>query len=687
MKALAATGMWLMAAKPRKQGPALRKARVAQPPGARLQLELLGGFRLKGPQGDIDLGAGKLCGLLAYLACTAPEPQPRDRLMTLFWGSHFEPQARQNLRQALSRLRRALGSGAISGNEEAVTLVQGAIACDATAFETSLQDGSPDALERSVVLYQDAFLSNITIREEAWSEWSAAQRTRLEGLALGAIIRLGEHELDRGHPERALELADRAITIDDMVEGAHRLSLRALAASGRRAVALRRYEQFSALLKRELDVTPDSATQALAAELRRAGTTNFVAGPRDETENSALTLPDRPSIAVLPFANMSGDPQQEYFADGMVEDIITLLSRSRSLFVIARNSSFTYKGRAVDVKQIARELRVRYVLEGGVRSGGNRVRITAQLIDAETGNHIWAQRYDRDATDVFAVQDEITEAVAIAIEPAVAELERRRTVRKLPESLGAWEAYQRGLWHLGRISTADNEAARSFFRRAIDIDPNFASAHAELAHAIQLEASLYQTRKITDALEEALALATRAISLDPLDATGHKSLGLALLGRGDPEGALAEARQALVISPNYATAYQLLGTTLTFSGQPRAGLEAFRSAVRLDPYDPVQYLRLTHTVHAHYFLREYDAAIEAAKEAFRSYPDHPWLSRCFPAALGQAGRLDEARQALKKTMILFPRSFDMYARERVAWIRPEDHEHILEGLRKAGWED
>jgi DNA-binding SARP family transcriptional activator len=142
-----------------------------------LQLELLGGFRLKGPQGDIDLGAGKLCGLLAYLACTAPEPQPRDRLMNLFWGSHFEPQARQNLRQALSRLRRALGNGAISGNDEAVTLVQGAITCDATAFETSLQDGSPDALERSVVLYQDAFLSNITIREDAWSEWSAAQRT------------------------------------------------------------------------------------------------------------------------------------------------------------------------------------------------------------------------------------------------------------------------------------------------------------------------------------------------------------------------------------------------------------------------------------------------------------------------------------------------------------------------------
>ncbi len=192
----------------------------------------------------------------------------------------------------------------------------------------------------------------------------------------------------------------------------------------------------------------------------------------------ALPLPDKPSIAVLAFANMSGDPEQEYFSDGLAEDIITSLSHSRSLFVIARNSSFTYKGRAVDVKQIARELGVRYVLEGSVRRGGNRVRVTAQLIDAETGNHIWAERYDRDFADVFAVQDEITQAVAIAIEPTVAEMERQRAVRKPPENLGAWEAYQRGLWHMSRISSEENETAKHFFRRAIECDPNFAAAYA-----------------------------------------------------------------------------------------------------------------------------------------------------------------------------------------------------------------
>ena len=213
-----------------------------------------------------------------------------------------------------------------------------------------------------------------------------------------------------------------------------------------------------------------------AWRIRADGKPATAAPPRSAQPAEVLALPDKPSIAVLPFQNMSGDPEQEYFADGIVEDITTALSRSKQLFVIARNSSFTYKGRAVDIKQVGRELGVRYVLEGSVRRGSNRIRITAQLIDAETGNHLWAERYDRDMADIFAVQDEITEAVAIAIEPAVAQMEQWRAVRKPPESLSSWEAYQRGLWHFGRIGTTENEAAKAFFRRAIDLDPSFAPA-------------------------------------------------------------------------------------------------------------------------------------------------------------------------------------------------------------------
>jgi adenylate cyclase len=401
------------------------------------------------------------------------------------------------------------------------------------------------------------------------------------------------------------------------------------------------------------------------------------------SEPKPLPLPDKPSIAVLPFQNMSGDPEQEYFADGIVEDIITALSRFKSLFVIARNSSFTYKGRAVDIKQVGRELGVRYVLEGSVRRSSNRIRITAQLIDAETGNHLWAERYDRELADIFAVQDEITEVVAIAIEPAVAQMEQSRAVRKPPESLSSWEAYQRGTWHFGRIGPAENEAAKTFFQRAIDLDPSFAPAHAGLAHTILCEAWLYQIKSMAVALDEALPEAQKAISLDPLDAVAHIGVGFGRFFRGDHDGALAAARQALIVNPNYAAAHQLLGSTLVFSGCPRKGIEALRMAMRLDPNDLQRHLRLVHISMGYYFLREYDVAVETAIEAASSYPDLG--PRSLAAALGQAGRFDEANQALQKAIAAAPKSFDMYVRHRVPWFRPEDHRHMLEGLRKAGW--
>ena len=402
-----------------------------------------------------------------------------------------------------------------------------------------------------------------------------------------------------------------------------------------------------------------------------------------EAPRPILPPPDKPSIAVLSFTNMTDYRDQEYFGDGIAEDIITMLSRSQSLFVIARNSSFTYKGRAVDVKQIARELGVRYVLEGSVRRGGNRVRITAQLIDAETGNHLWAERYDRDLVDIFAVQDEITEAVAIAIGPAVAQMEQWRAVRKPPESLGAWEAYQRGLWHSGRIGATENEAAKTFFQRAIDLDPHFAAAHAELANTILREAWLYQTRSMVKVLDEALAIAQKAISLDPMDVVAHCSVGTGRFLRGDHAGALAEACQALIISPNYAGAHHSLGSTLVFSGHPREGIEALRTAMRLDPNDLHRHVRLVHISMGHYFLREYDAAVDFAKQAVRSYPDLG--PRSLAAALGQAGRFDEAKQALQEAIAVAPKSFEMYVRQRAPWFRSEDYNHMLEGLRKAGW--
>jgi adenylate cyclase len=396
----------------------------------------------------------------------------------------------------------------------------------------------------------------------------------------------------------------------------------------------------------------------------------------------ALPLPDKPSVAVLPFTNMSADPEQEFFADGIADDIITTLSRCPWLFVIARNSSFTFKGRAIDVKQVGRELGVRYVLEGGVRKAGNRIRVTAQLVEAETGNHVWAERYDRDLVDIFSMQDEITEAVSVAVAPAVAEAELRRAMRKQPQSLNAWSAYQRGLWHLHKFSSEDNTRAQALFREAIDLDPTFAAAYCGLAWAQSQAATTLQTHNLAEAQNLAEALARRAVTLDPADAEAHSTLGLVLWLRGDHKGAVAETRQALAISPNLAFAHALFGATLIFSGQPREGIIAIHTAIRLDPNDPMLPSRLNHVALGHYFCREYDAAVEAAKQAIRSNPDYPLPYRWLAAGLGQIGRSEEAKEALEKVS---PASFDMYVRGRVPWMRPEDHAHMLEGLRKAGW--
>jgi TolB-like protein/Flp pilus assembly protein TadD len=402
-------------------------------------------------------------------------------------------------------------------------------------------------------------------------------------------------------------------------------------------------------------------------------------------EVPALALPDKPSVAVLPFTNMSGDPEQEFVSDGVAEDVITALSHYPSLFVIARNSSFTYKGRAVDVKQVGRELGVRYVLEGSVRKAGNRIRVTAQLIEAGTSNHVWAEHYDRDLADIFAVQDELTEALTTALAPAIADAELRRAMRKPPESLDAWAAYQRGLWHLSKAAPDDDATAEKFFEQAIDLDPTFGGGYSALALCQLQAAALYQKLDMPSAQRSAEALARRAVALDGADAEARSCLGWALQARGEADGALAEIERALSMSPNLAIAHGHRGATLIFAGRPKEGLRALETCIRLDPRDPYLAVRLLHVAAGLYFCGEYEASIEAAKRLIRSYPDFPMIYRWSAAALGQLRRTAEAKEALEKAVSHAPAAFDMYVRNRAPWFRPEDHAHLVKGLRKAGW--
>ena len=321
--------------------------------------------------------------------------------------------------------------------------------------------------------------------------------------------------------------------------------LQEIAAPGGICISSRVHEDVRDRLDTAFD---DGGTQTLKNIARPVQVWRWQPGtavlPKPAPAPTALPLPDKPSIAVLPFQNMSGDPEQEYFADGMVEDIITAMSRYPSLFVIARNSSFFYKGRAIDVKLVGRELGVRYVLEGSLRKFGNRIRVTAQLVEAEAGHHVWAEHYDRDLADIFALQDEITRTVTVAITPAIAYAEQHRALRKPPASLDAWAAYQRGLWHVGKFSAADNALAQKFFQQAIDLDPNFAGGYGALAIAQLQSAGVFHKHTLTEVQSTAEIAARKAVALDGADAESRVSLAFALLTGGDCEGALIESESS-----------------------------------------------------------------------------------------------------------------------------------------------
>ena len=404
--------------------------------------------------------------------------------------------------------------------------------------------------------------------------------------------------------------------------------------------------------------------------------TSTVAVPKSELASS------RPSIAVLPFANMSGDPEQEYFADGISEDIITGLSKLRWFFVIARNSSFTYKGKAVDVKRVARELGVRYVLEGSVRKGGNRVRITTQLIDAATSNHIWADRYDGDLTDIFALQDEITKKVVAAIEPKLLEAEGIRSQNRSPEDLGAWDMMIQANSLFWRMTKTEGEAAIAMLKRAVEHYPNYAPAHSTLAFMMLVSGYLGWREPL---VKQAAALAARAAELDNSDPWAHLALGYVSYTMRRTDEAVEEFQRAIDLNPNFAAAYGYLGLALALAGRSDQAIPQLEQAIRMSPHDPQNAAFNMALACAHYLAGRYNEAIGFCRKALQER--HGWTGahRLYVASLAQAGQIDEARTALQRLR-------ELQLNISVAWIEqnvpytPSQMPKFLEGMRKAGLE-
>ena len=408
---------------------------------------------------------------------------------------------------------------------------------------------------------------------------------------------------------------------------------------------------------------------------------------RPPTPGTAVHLrsPDKPSIAILPFQNMSGDPEQEYFGDGIAEDIITALSKLRGFFVIARNSTFAYKGKAPNIQQIASELGVRYVLEGSVRKAGERLRVTGQLIDATSGNHIWAERYDRPIADIFTVQDEITASVVAAIEPQLYAAENLRLQSKPPESLDAWGCVVRAMPYIWTWVSQNDDTGLNLLKRAIELDPGYARARSLLAWAFATRVAVGNLdfeRGIADALD----LAQHAIDLDPDDPWAHLAAGYVYMLSRRFGPAVEELNEALHRNPNFALTRTFLGSAYGYAGLAEEGHRQLEIATRLSPRDQTQATNLSIEGLCHLVAGRYSEAATAERRAVQLRPNYGMAWRTLAAAAGLAGDLELASHALTECRRFQPNVSIDWIEKYYPMIRVEDRARYIEGLRRAGLE-
>ncbi|MCZ6454790.1 MAG: adenylate/guanylate cyclase domain-containing protein [Alphaproteobacteria bacterium] len=403
------------------------------------------------------------------------------------------------------------------------------------------------------------------------------------------------------------------------------------------------------------------------------------------SDHHPLAESDKPSVAILPFDNMSGDPEQEYFSDGMTEDIITALSKHRWLRVIARNSTFGYKGKALDVRQIGSELGANYVVEGSVRRSGQRLRITAQLIDAASGDHLWAERYDRSLEDIFDLQDEITDTIVGSIEPELGAAERHRVARKPRTNLQAWDCYHLGISHFYKFTAEGNLEAQRLLKRSSELDPDFGDAYAWWAYAVVLGMIYWDTEPDEALLEEALAATHRALEIDDQNAVYYALMARTNLARRDYAAALSGNEMAIKLNPTFAVAYCSLGDSLAYEGRYEESIGQFEKAIALSPNDPQRWAFLTYGALALIFKRDFETALEWTEKA-SVVPNHQyWTHAHMAVALAYLERPKEADQAVARLLTENPKFSHAFAEKKLFYIkRPEQLALYLDGLRKAG---
>ncbi len=649
----------------------------------RIDLQLLGRFGAtveSNPPRIVQISAPRRRALLAYLALQPGHMETRERLAALLWGDASDHQARQSLRQCLLGLRkefRAAGLDPLVIERDAVGLDPARFAIDAREFMILAGSGAAGDLERALDLYKGEFLDGFDLDVEPFNEWLRGERARIAAAAAAALERAAAALDAAGNGDGAVRAAERLASLDPLNEAAHRLLLRLLARYKRRDSALAHAESLAARIRGELGSALEPETAALIAEIRAAAPP-----PAPLAARIGPPLPATPSIAVLPFVNLSDDPAQAYFADGVTEDITTALSRLRWLFVIARNSAYVFKDRAADMRTIARELGVRYTLEGSVRAVGQRIRITAQLIDAEKGTHIWAQKYDRELHDIFAVQDEITEHIVAAIEPHLYAEEGYRAAGQPPESVDVWGLVVRAIALINKFGRKENEEAQRLLRRAIEIDPDYARAHAILSWAIWWATLYYYFSDRYEGYRQSARHAEQALRLDQNEPWARVVLGLNLSTAGLHERALAEHQTALSLNPSFALGRMTYGWALLRAGRFDEAIAETAKALRMSPMD--SFFGLYTQAHGLALLAagRFAEALPHLRESVSAGAEFAGHYNTLISCCGHLGHLDEAKEYIARRNGIGPPLHVGVLRNNLRGFAHCDV--FAEGLAKAG---
>jgi TolB-like protein len=654
------------------------------------RLTLLGTFRLQAPDGaDCPIAGAKQRALVAVLALAPAGRLTHDRAMSLLWSDRGETQARDSLKHAVADLRlrlAALGGDILGVPRDGITLNLTAFDVDTIEVASLCATGTPEAIGTALDLLAGELLDGLVVRDPGFDDWLRIERLRLRSLgetAAGRILREAE---EAGGDGAAAQVAQKLLRLDPLREDAVRCLMRHHANQGERTLALRLFEDLGRQLQAELRATPEKATAELAQAIRTRHATVADLSARPEAAAPPRQPPVRPSVAVLPLRNEGGDPEQDYFADGVAEDILTALSHFRWFPVIARNASFAYRDRQPGLREIARELGVRYILDGSVRKIGARVRLTAELVEPETGFQVWGERYDRDLADIFAIQDDLARRVVGAIEPEILRGESQRALTKPPVSLDAYDCHMRGVWfHNLQGGPGEFEQAIRWQRRAIELDPGLARAYMILSRSIYARCLYGYSDDLERDRRDLLDAATRAVALEDRDAYAHYAMCCAHLLNLQPGAAVIDAERATELAPDLALAQNALGWARIFTGRFDEAIGPIEAAMRLSPRDPITYFFNSRLGLAHYHLGNYESAVRYSQRSLYSRPRY-FNMLVLLAGFGQLGRTEDAQALMPQIRANEPPDPARFWQFNFPYALPEHRAAIVVGLCKAGYE-